>query len=133
MDKRKSFKSGNSSSSSDHALPGGKRRAVKGKQHEQGQRHQKWHDKHPSLDGDESLGPCLERRFCALHRSCVPGGCVLGCGGGGVEHPGEKAMFQVETHLLYASHASAMTHWEHQKAAATAHKAAQAKQKPNTK
>ena len=37
-------------------------------------------------------------------------------GGGGekvwVEYPGEKEMFRVERHLLYATHAAAMTHWE---------------------
>ena len=41
-------------------------------------------------------------------------------------------MFRVERHLLYASHPSALTHWEHQKAGATGKKAAKAK-KPNPK
>ena len=50
-----------------------------------------------------------------------------------VEHLGEKEMFQVERHLLYASHAAAVTHGEQQKAAPTGKKAAKAKQKPNPK
>ena len=32
-------------------------------------------------------------------------------------------MFRVESHVLYASHASVVTHWEQQKAAAAAKKA----------
>ena len=33
-----------------------------------------------------------------------------------VEHAGTKEMFRVERHLLYASHAAAVTAPEHQKA-----------------
>ena len=47
-----------------------------------------------------------------------------------VEHPGEREMFRVERHLLYASHAVAVTHWENQKAAKAA-KTAKAKGKSN--
>ena len=58
-------------------------------------------------------------------------------GGGGVtvwmEHLGEKEMFRVERHLLYASHTAALTHWEQQKAAAAGKKAAKAQKKPNPK
>ena len=50
-----------------------------------------------------------------------------------MEHPGEKVMFRVEKHPLYASHASALIHWEHQKVAAVAKKAAKAKKKSNPK
>ena len=48
-----------------------------------------------------------------------------------MEHPREKEMFRVERHMLYASHASAVTHWVQQKDAAAAKKAAKAKKKPN--
>ena len=50
-----------------------------------------------------------------------------------VEHPRDKELFRVERHLLYASHAAAVTHWEHQKAAVAGKKAAKAKKKPNPK
>ena len=51
-----------------------------------------------------------------------------------VEHGEEKEMFRAERHLLYASHASAMTHWEQQKVATAAKKAAKpAKKNPNPK
>ena len=51
-----------------------------------------------------------------------------------VEHPGpgEKEMFRVERHLLYAFHAATVTHWENQKAAKAA-KATKAKKKSNAK
>ena len=42
-------------------------------------------------------------------------------------------MFRVERHMLYASHASIVTHWEQQKVAVAAKKAAKAKKKPNPK
>ena len=42
-------------------------------------------------------------------------------------------MFRVERHLLYASHASALNHWEQHKALGAAKKAANAKKKPNPK
>ena len=50
-----------------------------------------------------------------------------------MEHPGEKEIFRVERHLLYAYHAAALTHWEQQKAAAAGKKAVKAKIKPNPK
>ena len=50
-----------------------------------------------------------------------------------MEHLGKKAIFRVEEPMLYASHASAVTGWEHQKAVAAANKAAKAKKKPNPK
>ena len=42
-------------------------------------------------------------------------------------------MFRVEGHLLSASLASTLTHWEQQKAADAGKKAAKAKKKPNPK
>ena len=42
-------------------------------------------------------------------------------------------MFRVERHLLYASHAAPVTHWEQHKAAVAAKKATKAKKKPNPK
>ena len=50
-----------------------------------------------------------------------------------MEHRGEKEMFRVERHLLYASRASAVSHWERQKAVAAGKKAHKAKKKPNPK
>ena len=60
---------------------------------------------------------------------------VVGGAGGRVwvEHPGEKEMFWVERHLLYASHASTLTHWEQPRAAAASKKASKAKKTPNPK
>ena len=50
------------------------------------------------------------------------------------EHPGEREMFRVERHLLYASHALTLTLWLQQKAAAAAKKAAKmTKKKPTPK
>ena len=45
---------------------------------------------------------------------------VVGVAGGRVwvEHLREKEIFRVQRHLLYASHAAAVTHWGQQKAAA---------------
>ena len=34
-----------------------------------------------------------------------------------MEYPGEKEMFAIERHVLYASHAAVVTHWEQHKAA----------------
>ena len=48
-----------------------------------------------------------------------------------MKHPGEREIFRVERHLLYAS--AALTHWEQPKAAAARKKAAKAKKKPNPK
>ena len=61
--------------------------------------------------------------------------CVVGGGRVWVEHPREKEMFRVDKHLLYASHAAAVTHWEQQNTAATAKKVAAKppKKKPNPK
>ena len=50
-----------------------------------------------------------------------------------VEHQLEREMFRVERHLLYASHAAVVTHWEQQKGTAAGKKAAKAKKKPNPK
>ena len=50
-----------------------------------------------------------------------------------VEHPGEKEVFRVERHPLYASHAAAVIHWEQPKAAAAGKTAAKAKKKSNPK
>ena len=110
---RKSFESG-SSSSSDEAHPPGHGKGVKGKQPWQ----QKRPEEPPSLEGDESLDPLLgEQVYVPCTDGVYPGvvTSVVGGGAGGrvwVEHPGEKEMFRVERHLLYASHAAAVTHWE---------------------
>ena len=48
-----------------------------------------------------------------------------------MDHPGEKEIFRFERHMLYASHAAAVTHWEQQKSTLAAQKAAKAKKKPN--
>ena len=42
-------------------------------------------------------------------------------------------MFRAERHVLYASHAAVVTHWEHEKAAAEGKKTAKVKKKPNPK
>ena len=125
---RKSFESG-SSSSSDQALhrPHGK---GKGKQAQQKRR-----EEPPSLERDESPNPLLgEQVYVPYTEGVYPGvvtSVVAGAGGRvWVEHPGEKGMCWVERHLLYASHAAAVTHWEKQKAAKAA-KATKAKKKSN--
>ena len=87
---------------------------MKGKQPQQ----QKRRAEPPSLEGDESPNPLLGAQvFVPYTEGVYPGvvTLVVGEGRGGcvwVEHPGEKEMFRVERHLLYASHASALTHWE---------------------
>ena len=131
--KRKSFESGSSSSSSDQALPRPHGKG-KGKQPQQ----QKRREEPPSLEGDESPDPLLGEQVYVPYTDGVYPGVVtsVAAGQGGrvwVEHPREKEMFRVERHLLYASHAAAVTHWEQQKAAAAGKKAAKAKKKPNPK
>ena len=131
--KRKSFESG-SSSSPDQAHPRGHGKGVKGKQPQQ----QKRREEPPSLEGDESLDPLLGEQVYVPYTDGVYPGVVTSVVGGArgrvwVEHPGEKEMFRVERHLLYASHAAAVTHWEQRKAAAAGKKAAKAKKKPNPK
>ena len=91
-----------------------------------------------SLEGDESPDPLLGEQVYVPYTDGVYPGVVtsVAAGQGGrvwVEHPGEKEMFRVERHLLYASDAAAVTHWEQQKAAAAGKKAAKAKKKPNPK
>ena len=84
------------------------------------------------------LTPCLVNRcMCPAPMVSTRGLQPQLWGGGGgrvwVEHPGEKEMFRVERHLLYVSHATTITHWGQQKAAAAGKKAAKAKKKPNPK
>ena len=129
--KRKSFESGNSSSS-DQAHPRGHGKGVKGKQPLQ----QKHREEPPSLERDESRDPLLgEQVYVPYTDGVYPGVVTSVVAGAGVrvwmEHPGEKVMFRVERHLLYASHAAAVTHLEQQKAAPAGKKAAKAKNKPN--
>ena len=130
--KRKSFEPG-SSSSSDEAHPrpheGGK---------EKQPRQQKRREEPPSLEGDESPDPLLgEQVYVPYTDGVYPWVVTSVVGGAGgkvwVEHLGEKEMFRVGRHLLYASHAAALTHWEEQKAAAAGKKADKAKKKPNPK
>ena len=121
------------SSSSDTAHPRVHGR-VKGKQPER----QKRRKEPTSLEGDESPDPLLgEQVYVPYTDGCYPGVVTsVAAGHGGrvwVEHPGEKEMFRAERHLLYASHAAVVTHWERQKAAATCKKAAKAIKKPNPK
>ena len=90
------------------------------------------------MEGDESLDPLLGAQVFVPYTEGVYPGVVTSVVGGArgrvwVEHPGEKDMFRVERRLLYASHASTLTHWEQQKAAVAAKKAAKAKKKPNPK
>ena len=92
----------------------------------------------PSLEGDESPHPLLgEQLYVPYTNGVYPGVATSVVGGAGgrvwVEHPGEKEMFWVERHLLYAFDVAAVTHWEQQKAAAAGKKAANAKKKPNPK
>ena len=127
--KRKSFGSG-SSSSSHQALPRPHGKG-KGKQAQQKRR-----EEPPSLEGDESPDPLLgEQVYVPYTDGVYPGivtSAVAGLGGRmWVKQPGEKEMFWVERHLLYASHAAAVTHWENQKTAAAGKKAAKAKKKSN--
>ena len=109
---------------------------MKGKQSQQ----QKRCEESPSLEGDESPDPPLGAQvFVPYTEGVYPGVVTSVVGGGGaggrvwVKHPREKAMFRVERHVLYASHASTLTHWEQQKVAAAAKKAAKAKKAPNPK
>ena len=130
--KSKSFKSG-SSSSSDQALPRPHGKGM-GKQPQQ----QKRREEPPSLEGDELPDPLLGEQVYVPYNDGVYPGVVtsVAAGQGGrvwVGHQGEKEMFRVERHLLYASHAATVTHWEQQKAAAAGKKAAKSKKKPNTK
>ena len=129
--KRKSFESG-SSSPSEQAHPRGHGKGSKEKQ----PRQQKRPEEPPSLEGDESPDPLFGEQVYVPHTNGVYPAVVtlVATGHGGrvrVEHPGEKEMFRVERHLLYASHAAAVTHWEQQKAAPAGKKAAKAKKKPN--
>ena len=131
--KRKSFELG-SSSSLDKAHPRGHGKGPKGKQPQQ----QKRCEEPPSLEGDESSDPLLGAQVYVPYTDGVDPGVVtsVAAGQGGrvwVEHPGEKEMFRVERHLLYASHCAAVTHWEQHKAAIAGKKAAKAKKKPNAK
>ena len=106
---------------------------VKGKQPQQ----QKQREETPSLEGDESPDHLLgEQLYVPYTDGVYPGVVTPVVGGGGgvwVEHPGEKEMFRVERHLLYACNAEAVTHWEQQKATPASKKAAKAKKKPNPK
>ena len=109
---------------------------MKGKQPQQ----QKRCEKPPSLEGDESPEPLLGEQVSVPYTDGVCRGVVtsvVGWGGGGgrvwLEHPGEKEMFWVERHMLYASHAALGSHREQQNAAAAGKKAAKAKKKPNPK
>ena len=109
-------------------------KGVKGKQPQQ----QKRREEPPSLEGDESPNPLLgEQEYGPYTDGVSPGVVTSVMGGAGgrvwVEHPGEKEIFRVERHVLYASHAAAVTHWEQQKVAAAGKKAAEAKRKPNPK
>ena len=100
---------------------------------------QKRREEPPSLEGDESPDPVLGEQVYVPYTDGVYPGVVTSVVGGGaggrvwVEHPGEKEMFRVEWHLLYASHAAAVTHWEQQKAAAASKKAAKTKKKLHPK
>ena len=106
---------------------------MKGKQ----PRQQKRREEPPSLEGDESPDPLLgEQVYVPYTDGVYPGivtWVVVGGGGVWVEHSGEKEMFRVERHVLYTSHAAAVTYWEQQKAATAGKKAAKAKKKPNPK
>ena len=130
--KRKSFESGNSSSS-DEALPRGHGKG-KGKQPQQ----QKRRKEPVSLEGDDSPDPLLGEQVYVPYTDGVYPGVVtsVAAGQGGRvwgEQPGEKVMFRVERHLLYASQAAAVTNWEQQKAAAAGKKATKAKKNRNPK
>ena len=90
------------------------------------------------MEGDESPYPLLGEQVSVPHTDGVyPGVVTLVVGGAGgtvwVEHLGEKEMFRVERHLLYASHGAAVTYREQQKAAAASKKAASAEKNPNPK
>ena len=91
------------------------------------------------MEGDGSPDPLLgEQVYVPYTDGVYPGvvtSFVAGAGGGRVwvEHSEEKEMFRVKRHLLYASHATAVTHWEQQKAVPAGKKAAKAKKKSNPK
>ena len=93
---------------------------MKGKQPQQ----QKRHEEPTSLEGDESPDPLLgEQVYVPYTDGVYPGTVILVVGGGGggesVGGTGKKEILRVERHVLYTSHAAAVTHWEQQKAAAT--------------
>ena len=107
---------------------------MKGKQ----PRHQNGRQEPPSLEGDESRHPLLGTEAFVPYTEGIHPGAVTSLvqGAGGrvwVDYAREKEMFRVERHLFHASHASALTHWEQQTAAAAAEKAVKAKKKPNPK
>ena len=90
------------------------------------------------MEGAESPDPLLGEQVHVPYTDGVYFGLVTSVAAGQgervwVEHPWEKEIVGVERHLLYASHAAAVTHWEQQKAAAAGKKAAKAKKKPNPK
>ena len=91
------------------------------------------------MEGDESPDPLLGEHVYVPYTDGVYPGVVtwVAAGQGGrlwVEHPGEKEMFRVERHLMDASHAAPLTHWEQQQAAAAGKKAAKStKKNPNPK
>ena len=92
----------------------------------------------PSLEGDGSPDPLIgEHVYLPYTHGVYPGDVTSFVAGAGgrvwVEHPMEEELFRVERHLLYASHAAAVTHWENQKAAAACKKAAKAKRGSNPK
>ena len=71
----------------------------------------------PSLEGDDSPDPLLGEQVYVPYNDDVYPGVVtsVAAGQGGrvwVEHTGEKEMFRVERHVLYASHVAAVTPWE---------------------
>ena len=90
------------------------------------------------MEGDGSPDPLFGEQVDVPYTDGVYPGVVtmVVAGAGGrvwVEHLGEKEMFRVARHLLYASHAAAVTHWENQKAPAASKKAAKAKKTSNPK
>ena len=92
----------------------------------------------PFLEGDESPDSLLGAHILVPYTEGVYRGVVTSVVGGaggrvGVEHPGEKEMFRVDRHLLYACHASAPTRWEQQNTTAATNKPPKTKTKPNPK
>ena len=90
------------------------------------------------MEGDESPDPLLgDQVFVPYTDRVYPGVVTSVVAGGGdkvwVEYPGEKEMFWVERHLLYASHAATVTHWELQKADGAAKAKVKSKKKSNPK
>ena len=77
--------------------------------------HQKRREEPPSSEGDELLDHLLGEPVYVPDTDGVYPGVLTSVapGQGGrvwVEHQGEKEMFRVGRHLLYACHAAAMTH-----------------------